>query len=61
MLFTKVFFSDMTEEEAYELMKKCISEVKRRFIVNLPKFRVRVINKDGLKELPVIVAEGEAA
>ncbi|XP_045130863.1 proteasome subunit beta type-2-like [Portunus trituberculatus] len=52
---------DMTEDEAYELMKKCISEVKRRFIVNLPKFRVRLISKDGLKDLPVIVAEGEAA
>lgn len=51
----------MTEKEAYELMKKCVAEVKRRFIVNLPKFRVRLINKDGLKDLPVIVAEGEAA
>lgn len=51
----------MTETEAYDLMKKCVSEVKRRFIVNLPKFRVRLINKDGLKDLPVIVAEGEAA
>lgn len=55
------YFSDMTETEAYDLMKKCVSEVKRRFIVNLPKFRVRLINKDGLKDLPVIVAEGEAA
>lgn len=51
----------MTEQEAYDLMKKCVAEVKRRFIVNLPKFRVRLINKDGLKDLPPIVAEGEAA
>lgn len=55
------FPSDMTQDEAYELMKKCVAEMKRRFIVNLPKFPVRLISKDGLKELPVIIAEGEAA
>ncbi|XP_064104125.1 proteasome subunit beta type-2-like [Macrobrachium nipponense] len=51
---------DMNEKEGHNLIKLCANEIKRRFIVNLPKMRVRMISKDGIKELPVIVAEGEA-
>lgn len=50
----------MTQAEAYELMKKCVAEIKRRFSISLPKFRVRIIQKDGIKDMPHIVAEGEA-
>lgn len=56
----KEYRPDMNQDEAYNLLKKCTAEIKRRFIVNLPKFRVRTISKDGIKELPYIVAEGEA-
>jgi len=51
---------DMTQDEAYELMRKCASEIKRRFLANLPQFRVRVIAKDGISDLPHITAEGLA-
>lgn len=51
----------MTKEAGYELLKKCIGEVKRRFIINLPKFQVRIISREGVSDLPIIVAEGEAA
>jgi len=60
-IFDKDYREDMTQEEAYELLKKCTSEIKRRFLVNLSKFRVRVISKDGIKDLDHIVAEGEPA
>lgn len=29
-------------------------QIKRRFIINLPAFRVRVVDKDGIHELPTI-------
>ncbi|VDI06727.1 20S proteasome subunit beta 4 [Mytilus galloprovincialis] len=45
---------DITEAEAVELLKKCIDEIQLRFIVNLPSYTVRVINKDGIKDLPNI-------
>lgn len=57
----KEFRPDMNQKEAYGLLVKCIAEIKRRFIINLPKFRVRIISKDGIKDLPNIIAEGEAA
>lgn len=57
----KEYTPDMNEKEAYELLKKCVAEIKRRFIINLPKFRVRIISKEGIKDMPHIVGEGEAA
>ncbi|KAA0203246.1 hypothetical protein HAZT_HAZT005641 [Hyalella azteca] len=52
---------DMSEEEAYGLLVKCTAEIKRRFLANLPKFRVRCVNKDGIKDMKNIVADGEPA
>ncbi|KAF2350088.1 Proteasome subunit alpha/beta [Trinorchestia longiramus] len=52
---------DMSEAEAYALLEKCVSEIKRRFLANLPKFRVRCINKDGIKDMKNIIAVGEVA
>merc|ERR1712173_152386 len=42
---------DMTEAEAYDLMKACVKEVHKRLIINLPNFQVEVINKDGIKSM----------
>merc|ERR1712002_369414 len=58
-IMDKEYRPDMTEDEAYELLGKCVNEIKRRFLVNLPRFRVRVINKDGVKDLKEVVAQGE--
>jgi len=40
---------DLTPEEALELMKKCISEISKRLIINLPTFRVKIIDKNGIR------------
>jgi 20S proteasome subunit beta 4 len=42
---------NMNQEQALELIKKCLVEVKRRFVGNLPAFSVHVINKDGVAVL----------
>ncbi|PNF15952.1 Proteasome subunit beta type-2 [Cryptotermes secundus] len=49
--------SDMSQEEAYELMKKCVREIHKRLVVNLPNFKVQLINKDGIQDLPPITAK----
>ena len=33
-----------------------IFQIKQRFIVNMPTFKVRVVDKDGIRDLPDIVA-----
>ncbi|CAN8001193.1 unnamed protein product, partial [Ixodes hexagonus] len=38
-------------EEAVDLLKKCVSEVQKRFLVNLPAFKVQVVDKDGIRTL----------
>ena len=51
---------DSTEEEAYLLMKKCVREIHKRLIVNLPNFKVQKIFKDGIKELEPITSKNLA-
>ncbi|VVC89529.1 proteasome subunit beta type-2-like [Leptidea sinapis] len=48
---------DLTEEEAYNILKLCVQEVHRRLFVSLPNFQVTIVNKDGVKALPVINAK----
>ncbi|KAK9510543.1 hypothetical protein O3M35_005298 [Rhynocoris fuscipes] len=45
---------DMTVDEAYEVMEKCVAEVQKRLIINMPNFHVVLVDKDGIRELPQI-------
>ncbi|XP_014613656.1 PREDICTED: proteasome subunit beta type-2-like [Polistes canadensis] len=51
---------DMTEEEGYELMKKCVREIHKRLIVNLPNFQIKKVSKDGIKDMKPITAQNLA-
>jgi len=42
---------DMSLEEGVALLQKCIAEVAKRFIVNLPKYQVRIVDKTGIRNL----------
>lgn len=53
-------FIDFSEEEAYSLLKKCVREIHKRLIVNLPNFKVQKISKDGITELKPITAQNLA-
>lgn len=48
----RYYKEDLTQEEAVELLQKCIDEVHTRFIVNLANYKVRVITKEGIREMP---------
>jgi 20S proteasome subunit beta 4 len=50
----------MGQEDAYELMKKCVREIHKRLIVNLPNFKVQLIDKNGIQDLPPITAKNLA-
>jgi len=47
---------DMSPEQGYELLQKCIAEISKRLIVNLPTFQVRMVSKDGIQTKPAIEA-----
>ena len=43
------FKQDMTLEEGVETCKKCIVELKTRFIINQPSFVAKIVTKDGVQ------------
>ncbi|XP_046372400.1 proteasome subunit beta type-2-like [Haliotis cracherodii] len=53
-IMDRYYKKDMNQEEAMTLLQQCIDEVQKRFIVNLPNFRVRLVTKEGIKDLPII-------
>ncbi|CAO4361551.1 unnamed protein product [Caenorhabditis nigoni] len=42
---------DMSEAEGLALMNKCIGEAKRRFVANIPGYKVVIIDKNGYRKL----------
>ncbi|CAD6227588.1 GSCOCG00001268001-RA-CDS [Cotesia congregata] len=59
-ILDRYYRSDMNEHEAYDLLKKCVTEVHKRLIVNLPNFKVQKITKEGVIDLPSITAQNLA-
>eukprot|EP01006_Ploeotia_vitrea_P003688 TRINITY_DN113054_c0_g1_i1.p2 TRINITY_DN113054_c0_g1~~TRINITY_DN113054_c0_g1_i1.p2 ORF type:complete len:218 (-),score=35.10 TRINITY_DN113054_c0_g1_i1:1225-1878(-) len=46
---------DQTEKESYELLKRCVEEIRSRISVNNPRFTVKVIDASGkVRELDAI-------
>ena len=43
------FQKDMTLEQGIETMKKCIVELRTRFIINQPTFKAKIVTKDGVQ------------
>ncbi|XP_014352727.1 proteasome subunit beta type-2 isoform X1 [Latimeria chalumnae] len=58
-ILDRYYKPNLTREEALELLKKCLQELQKRFILNLPSFNVRIINKNGIQDLKKITV-GEA-
>jgi 20S proteasome subunit beta 4 len=42
---------DLTVDEAKALLRKCLDELKVRFVANLPEFNVKLITKDGIESV----------
>jgi 20S proteasome subunit beta 4 len=50
-LMDRYYTPNMSVEEAKDLLRKCFHELKTRFIVNLPRYMIKVIDKDGIREI----------
>ncbi|KAJ3127341.1 Proteasome subunit beta type-4 [Physocladia obscura] len=44
---------NLSLDEALELLRKCLAELKVRFIGNLPDFTVKVVDKDGIRVVQI--------
>ena len=56
-LLDKHYREDLTQEEAEELLVKCILEVQKRLIINLPAFSYYFIDANGISQRKRIVAK----
>ena len=54
-ILDRFYRPDMSLQEGIELLKRCINEVQKRLVINLPAFKLTVIDKDGIHDLPDII------
>ena len=59
-IMDRYYRPDMTREEAYEILQKCVAEIQKRLIVSLPNFQVKVVDKDGIHAMDVIKSKNLA-
>ncbi|XP_022909087.1 proteasome subunit beta type-2-like [Onthophagus taurus] len=59
-IMDRYHLDSLTKEQAYDLMKKCVIEIQQRLIVNLPNFKVQIIDTDGIHDCPDITAKNIA-
>ena len=50
-IFDREWVPNMTEAQGLELLKKCIDEIQVRFLVHMPEFTVKIVDKDGVRVL----------
>ena len=41
----------MSEAEAKDVLEKCIAELQVRFLISQPNFKIKVVDKDGVRVL----------
>ncbi|CEF66242.1 Proteasome subunit beta type-2 [Strongyloides ratti] len=54
-IMDNMYRRNMSEEDGLVALRKCLEEGKKRFIANVPKFSVMVIDKNGVRHLEDIV------
>lgn len=48
--------TDLTVDQAYDILTKCVKEIHKRVVINLPNFKVQMVTKDGIKDLEPITS-----
>ncbi|XP_068150866.1 probable proteasome subunit beta type-2 [Drosophila tropicalis] len=56
-IYDRYWHPNITQEEAYDVFKKCVLEIQKRLVVNLKNFTVAVVDKDGVRNLEPISAK----
>jgi len=48
---------DFTPQEGYNLLEKCVKEISKRLIINLPTFKVKIVDANGIRDFGLIEAK----
>jgi 20S proteasome alpha/beta subunit len=41
--------ADLSEEEGLALLERCFAEVQKRFMISMPNFTIKIVDKDGVR------------
>mmetsp|Transcript_9538 Transcript_9538/g.32514 ORF Transcript_9538/g.32514 Transcript_9538/m.32514 type:complete len:197 (+) Transcript_9538:121-711(+) len=52
-IFDREWKEGMTLDEAKEVLRKCAHELRTRFLVAMPTFKVKVVDASGTREIPL--------
>jgi len=58
-LLDRGYRADMSRDEAVSLVRSCIAQLTRRFLVNSPHFQIKVVDADGIHVLEDGVARND--
>ena len=53
-IMDRYYHPNVTVDEAKDILQKCVDEVQARFLVNLPTFNMKVVNKDGISDVGIL-------
>ena len=53
-LFDKLWRPDLSKDDALEMMKKGVAEVRKRLLVAPQAFQVKVVTADGIEDLGML-------
>lgn len=53
-LFDKLWRPDVTKDQALDMMRKGVAEVRKRLTVSPQSFQVKVVTADGIEDLGMI-------
>ena len=53
-LLDKDYRPDLSEEEAIQLLTRCFEGLKKRFLINSPNFIIKIVDQNGIREIPQI-------
>ncbi|KAH8241831.1 hypothetical protein KR026_005539 [Drosophila bipectinata] len=60
-IYDRYWYPNITQAEAYDVLKKCVVEIQKRLVINLPNFTVSVVDKEGVRNLDPITAKSLSA
>lgn len=49
-IFDRYWTPTLTQDQAYDILKKCILEIQKRLVINLKQFHVACVDKNGVKD-----------
>merc|ERR1719336_1541189 len=49
-ILDRYWHPEFTREEAKDLAQKCIDEMRKRFIISMPNFIIKIVDSNGIQE-----------